>query len=124
MAAVDSSTLISYLLGRQGEDVELFDAALAAGNLRIPPPVIAEVLCHPNLPREHIDLIDALPILELLPGFWHRAAKTRRALLSRGLRARLADSLIAQFCVDHNEVLIARDPDFRHFAKHCGLKLA
>jgi predicted nucleic acid-binding protein len=36
----------------------------------------------------------------------------------------LADALIAQSCIDHEISLIARDGDFRHFAKHCGLKLA
>jgi predicted nucleic acid-binding protein len=45
-------------------------------------------------------------------------------LLARKLRARLPDTLIAQSCIDHDIPLIARDTDFRHFAKHCGLKLA
>jgi predicted nucleic acid-binding protein len=40
------------------------------------------------------------------------------------LLARLLDALIAQSCIDHDVMLIARDDDFRHFAKHCGLKLA
>ena len=124
MAAVDSSTLIAYLLGKAGTGVEQFDAALATGNIRIPPPVLVEVLCHPNLPRHHVDMVNALPLLEILPGFWHRAAETRRKLLTLELRAFIGDTLIAQFCIDHNEPLIANDTDFRHFAKHCGLKLA
>jgi len=32
--------------------------------------------------------------------------------------------LIAQACIDNDVALITRDADFRHFAKHCGLKLA
>jgi predicted nucleic acid-binding protein len=36
----------------------------------------------------------------------------------------LGDALIAQSCIDHDVPLITRDTDFRHFAKHCGLKLA
>ena len=28
------------------------------------------------------------------------------------------------FCVDHDVALITRDTDFRHFVRHCGLKLA
>ena len=124
MAAVDSSTVIAYFLGNPGKSVEDFDAALAAAAIRIPPPVLAEVLCHPNLPQRHADLLNSFPTLEILPGFWQRAAQTRLKLLTRGLRARLADTLIAQCCIDHDEPLIADDTDFRHFAKYCGLKLA
>jgi hypothetical protein len=31
---------------------------------------------------------------------------------------------IAQSCIDADVKLITRDRDFRHFATHCGLKLA
>jgi predicted nucleic acid-binding protein len=63
-------------------------------------------------------------VLELLEGYWIRAAASRAKMLSQKLRARLADALIAQSCIDHDLALITRDNDFRHFAKHCGLKLA
>jgi predicted nucleic acid-binding protein len=86
--------------------------------------VLAEVLCQPNLPENHRTLVLRLPQLDLLPDYWVRAAATRSMVLARGLRARLADTLIAQLCIDHDSALIARDGDFRHFAKHCGLKLA
>jgi predicted nucleic acid-binding protein len=45
-------------------------------------------------------------------------------LITKGFKARLADALIAQACIDSDVALITRDRDFRHFAKHCGLKLA
>ena len=45
------------------------------------------------------------------------------AVLAKRLRARLADTLIAQACVDHRVPLITRDVDFRHFAKHAALKV-
>jgi len=35
----------------------------------------------------------------------------------------LADTLIAQSCIDYRVPLITRDSDFRHFAKYCGLIL-
>jgi predicted nucleic acid-binding protein len=63
-------------------------------------------------------------MLEILPGFWQRAGATRASLLAKGIAAKLPDTLIAQSCIDHNVPLITRDTDFRHFAKHCGLKLA
>ena len=45
-------------------------------------------------------------------------------LIAAGLRARTVDSLIAQCCIDADVELVTNDPDFRHFASHCGLKLA
>jgi predicted nucleic acid-binding protein len=56
-------------------------------------------------------------------GFWERAAATRATVLAKKLRARLADTLIAQSCIDHGVALVTRDSDFRHFARHAGLVL-
>jgi predicted nucleic acid-binding protein len=72
----------------------------------------------------HRGALRELPVLDVLPDYWIRAAANRATLMSRKLRARLADALIAQSCIDHDIALITRDGDFRHFAKHCGLKLA
>lgn len=124
MAAVDSSTLIAFIGGDQGDDVALFVAKAAAGGIALPPAVLAEVLSDPRLPDEHRRVILELPLLAVLDGFWLRVAAIRAVLLSRRLRARLADALIAQSCIDHDVALITRDRDFRHFADHCGLKLA
>jgi predicted nucleic acid-binding protein len=60
----------------------------------------------------------------VIDGYWQRAGESRRALKTHKLKARIADALIAQSCIDHDVALITRDVDFRHFAKHCGLKLA
>ena len=62
--------------------------------------------------------------LRLLPGYWARIGDTRAALIGRRLKAPLADTMIAQACIDHDVALITRDHDFRHFAEHCGLRLA
>ncbi|MPZ58079.1 MAG: PIN domain-containing protein [Rhizobiales bacterium] len=124
MIAVDSSTLIAYLQGDRGHDVDAFDTSLIAGDIAVPPVVLTEVLCQPKLPESHRTLVLRLPRLELLPDYWVRAVATRSTVLARGLRARLADTLIAQSCLDYDISLIARDGDFRHLAKHCGLKLA
>ena len=124
MIAVDSSTLIAFIQGDAGDDVALLDHSISSSEMALPPAVITEVLCDPALPAQHATLIRALPILEISDGYWSRAAEIRALLLSRKLRARFADTLIAQSCLDHDVALIARDGDFRHFAKHCGLKLA
>jgi predicted nucleic acid-binding protein len=122
--AADSSTLIAYIQGDSGADVEAFDAGLAAGALCLPPVVLTEVLCQPGLPARHRDLVLRLPRLDALPDYWTRVAAIRATLMAKRLRARLADALIAQACLDHDLALITRDRDFRHFAEHCGLKLA
>jgi hypothetical protein len=124
MLAVDSSSFIAYIDGVDGSDVEALDGALASGQIVLPPVVLTEVLSQPGLPESHRRRLLAIPVLEPDPGYWTRAAASRSVLIARRLRARLADALIAQSCIDHDVALITRDRDFRHFAKHCGLKLA
>jgi predicted nucleic acid-binding protein len=102
----------------------LLDASIAGNELFLPPAVVAEVMANPRLPPQHSALIRLLPLLEISEGFWIRAALSRAKILARKLRARLADRLIAQSCIDHGVALISRNGDFRHFAKHCCLKLA
>ena len=65
----------------------------------------------------------SIPILELMAGFWERAGRTRAELIRRKLKPKLADTLIAQVCIDHSVTLHARDTDFRPFAKYAGLQL-
>ena len=48
---------------------------------------------------------------------------TRAKLLANRLRARLADTLIAQPCLDHEVRLITRDRNSQHFVQHAGLEL-
>ncbi len=124
MIAVDSSTLIAFIEGTSGADVSSFIVGLQAGDIVLPPVVLSEILSDPFLPAEHRRLVMNVAVLDLLAGYWVRAADSRAKMLSRKLRARLPDTLIAQSCIDHDLPLITRDTDFRNFAKHCGLKLA
>ena len=124
MIAVDTSTLIAYLAGEKGPDVEALDAALAHNQARLPPVVVTETLSAPGASDRLAGLILALPALVIADGFWERAGRLRRRILARGLKAPLADALICQSCLDHDLALVTRDGDFKHFARHCGLKLA
>ncbi len=124
MIAVDTSSLIAFLGGDTGADVEALDKALELRQVALPPVVLTEILSAPRLDRRVVKLVRELPLLDTLPGFWERAAVTRSRILSRRLRARLADTLISQSCVDHEAALITRDSDFGHFAEHAGLRLA
>jgi len=44
-------------------------------------------------------------------------------VIARGRKARLADALIAQSCLDHEVPLITRDADFRNFSRVRDLQL-
>ena len=121
--ALDSSSLIAYLEGRDRADTRLVDAALHRGDAVLPPVVVAEVLSQPGLPPEVVDLIDAVAMLELRSGYWKRVGETRSRVLAKGRRARLTDALIAQACIDHDVPLITHDADFRHFAAVSTLRL-
>ena len=124
MVAVDTSTFIAYMQGDKGRDVDLFLDALRASEAVLPAVVLVELLSDANLPDKLRAAIIDLPILEIGAEYWLRVASSRAAVLTHKLRARLPDALIAQSCIDHDVALITRDKDFRHFAKHCGLKLA
>jgi predicted nucleic acid-binding protein len=47
----------------------------------------------------------------------------RSQVLAAGHRARLADTLIAQSCLDHRVGLVTADRGFRHFARTGGLRV-
>ena len=123
MIAADSSSLVAYLSGMPGRDVDLIASAMASGQLALPPAVLTELLTDPGSRAAETQLANLI-LLDLTEGHWWRAGLSRRHLQRRGLKAKVADALIAQCCIDHDVALITRDKDFRHFAKHCGLKLA
>lgn len=122
--AVDSSTMIDWLRGRSTPQTEALESAMDDDALYLPPPVEAELLSFPGAQPGLAVMLNGLPRLEVRDGFWSRAGLTRRTVLAKGLKANLPDALIAQFCLDADATLIATDRDFRHFATHCGLKLA
>lgn len=123
MIAADSSVMISYFHGKKTLAIEKIDEALSNCNLVLPPVVLSELLSDPNLDEKNFKRIAALPILQTTDGYWQRAGSMRSKLIAKKLKSHLADVLIAQSCIDHDVVLITDDTDFRHFKKHCGLKL-
>lgn len=122
MIAADTSAWIDYAKGVPSVGARHLEGGLSEGNLVMPLPVLFEVLSGPGITADASALITRLPRLEILEGYWERAAELRKFLLKKGLKARAMDSLIAQTCLDHNVPLIAVDQDYRHFVKR-GLKL-
>jgi predicted nucleic acid-binding protein len=124
LIAVDTSSVIAFLDGESGPDVVKIDEAMATRQLRLPPPVISELLSSPRQRQSLRRLLDELPSLPVGDGFWERVGHSRALVLSKGLRARMIDAMIAQICIDLGIPLITRDADYRHFERWCGLKLA
>lgn len=63
--------------------------------------VLVEILSDPLLPKKFVDEIGGLPLLEITENYWQRAGINSSKLISKKLKARLADTLIAQSCIDH-----------------------
>jgi predicted nucleic acid-binding protein len=122
--AADTSSLVAYFAGDKGPDVTLIEEALSQGALCLPPVVLTELLSDPSSRARLAPIVTGWQLLTITADYWLRASETRSRILAKGLRARIPDTLVAQSCIDHDVLLIARDGDFRHFAKHCGLKLA
>jgi predicted nucleic acid-binding protein len=123
MIALDTSSLVSFLAGEQGRDVEALDLALEQKQGVLPPVVLADMLSDPRLPASVAKLLLDLPLLPLGEGFWERAGLLRSRLIRKGRKAHLADSLIAQVCIDHDVPLITRDADFGAIARSSSLRL-
>ena len=121
--AIDSSSLIAYLGGTDRSDTDLVHQALERGEAVLPPVVVTELLSQPGLPRPVSDLLQTIATLEILDGYWQRAGATRGRLLAKGRRARLADTVIAQACLDHDVALVTNDADFRAFVSIARLRV-
>ncbi len=123
MITADTSTWVAFLDGPSGEDVLLLKKTLQAHQLSMLPVVLTELLSDPNLPPAVAASLMDLPLIEVESGFWQRAGALRAKVLAKRRRARLADSLIAQLCLDASLSLITRDRDFRSFAELSSLNL-
>jgi predicted nucleic acid-binding protein len=121
LIAADTSSLRRYFDGKRGFDVNRVARALEEDDLVVPPVVIAELLSDPALPLLYAEKISMLRMLELRAGYWVRTGELRANTLREGYKAKLADVLIAQACIDHDVPLITNDADFRHFVP-AGLK--
>jgi predicted nucleic acid-binding protein len=124
LISADTSSLIAHFSREPAHDAEKVELALKSESLILAPIVLTELLSSLRNADQLKDFLADVPIFEILPGYWWRAGESRRRIIRLGLKARTADTLVAQCCIDADVPLIAHDRDFRHFEKHCGLKLA
>ena len=122
MIAADTSTMVAFLEGAEGDDVDLVQSAIDHQQLVLPPVVLTELLSDPALP----DKVRVL-LKEIRSSISSRATGIGRVSSRRDpapqAKARVADALIAQSCLDQATPLVTRDRDFRHFAQAAGLNL-
>lgn len=123
MLCIDTSSLIAYLEGRSGDDVDLVDEAFVDGIGVLSPVTVTELLSDPQLSASLRQTILEVPVLPILDGFWVRTGLLRARILRGGHKTKLADALIAQNCLDHNATLVTRDADFRVFHRVAGLRI-
>jgi hypothetical protein len=76
--AADTSSMVAFLQGDAGDDVELVQAALDERQLVLPPVVLSELLSEPSLTPKVRGLLTALPQLQIEPGYWERGRPAAR----------------------------------------------
>jgi predicted nucleic acid-binding protein len=123
LIVADSSVLIPWAEGNPTDKTRLLRFHMQQGTLRVAPVSITELLSAPNLRSEIRLIAETLDLLELQGGYWARAGLLRGKCLAAGRRARLADALIAQACLDADLPLLTNDADFEVFQLIGGLKL-
>jgi hypothetical protein len=70
MIAADTSSLVAFLEGDSGSDVDVVEDSLHSQILTLPPVVLTEIISDPKLPKQVYKILIGLPILEPLPGYW------------------------------------------------------
>ena len=103
---------MAYIHGEGGPDVELVDRALSDYSLVLSPVTVTELLSGPLVTPSLENFILGILRLEIKPGYWERAGKLRADLIRRGYRPKIADTLIAQSCLDHDVPLDYPGPGF------------
>ena len=123
MIAADTSSLIAFFSGTSGTDVDAIQKGFEQSQIALPPVVLSELLSAPNMTSKLAQQLIAIQQLKLAEKYWIRVGELRRTLLKKKQKARLADTMIAQSCIDHDIPLITRDRDFQKFVP-LGLQLA
>lgn len=77
MLCLDTSSLIVYLQGEEGTDVDMVDQALIDQIAVLSPITVSELLSDPHLSATLRRTILELPTLSITDGFWERAGLLR-----------------------------------------------
>ena len=89
MIAGDTSNIISYMKGEKGRDIDILRSCILAKNV-----VLSESLSDHNLPQHIGEVLVKLPVMEIKEEYWKRVGLISAKILSKGLKERIADSLL------------------------------
>ncbi len=84
MLCIDTSSMIAFLEGEEGKDIDLIDHALLDQVGVFSPVTLTELLSDPELSTSTRNTISGIPVLPLMNGFWERAGALRAKVLKRG----------------------------------------
>jgi predicted nucleic acid-binding protein len=118
---IDTSSLIAFLEGESGPDVDLVAQVLRNYTGILAPVTVSEVLSDPKIPSDLVEILMEIPVLPLTDGYWARSGRLRALARRHGRKANLPDTLIAQCCLDNDVPLITRDGDFEVFSRMAAL---
>jgi predicted nucleic acid-binding protein len=118
----DTSVWIDHFLGKSGEDLDLFRAALIEGRVVMAPAVLAELLSSTEMTADVERALSEMPFAAPGPGFWKETGSLRRLFAKQGVNAALADCLVAHSCLEHDLPLLTRDKGIRKFGAKVGLR--
>ncbi|MBI3772647.1 MAG: PIN domain nuclease [Gammaproteobacteria bacterium] len=127
MIIVDSSVWIDYFNGRDTPAPAKLDALLGAEPLAIGDLILIEVLQGFRTDADYKTakrLLTTLTIFDMLGTKGAlKSADNFRALRKKGITVRkMADVIIATFCIANHHSLLFSDKDFVPFVKHFGLR--
>src|SRR5215470_17145605 len=124
MTVADTDVLIDFLFGR-GQLASLVATELEWGTLLTTAVNRFELLAGARRPKQLkslLDLLEAIPVLELDAPAADRAAEVQRVLEARGEAIGMGDCLIAGIVLCHGGTLLTRNR--KHFERVEGLHLA
>ncbi|HNP37542.1 MAG TPA: PIN domain nuclease [Woeseiaceae bacterium] len=129
MILVDSSVWIDYFSDNGSPEADFLDGVLGVSAVAIGDLILTEVLQglrHDKDYKTARRLLGELTIFELLgTKMAEKSANNFRKLRKKGITIRkIADSIIASFCIEHNLPLLFSDKDFKPFVEHLGLRNA
>ena len=122
MICVDTCVWSKFLAGEATTEVLKLKKMLEQGEVVMTPIVLCELLSFSELPAKVKFFLKEFRRIPVQETAWVSAGEMRSELFKKGLKAKLADCLIAQTCMDSKVPFLTVDRDFRHFKKF-GLDL-
>ena len=90
MIAVDTSSMVAFLKGDGGSDVNAVEEGLRLKQVVIPPVVLSELLSAKNMSKILSERLQSIQMLEITEGYWVRVGSLRQHILRNGCSAKIS----------------------------------